>query len=183
MKKLANLFLAGLAIIYPLLAVILLRHVSAVWLICLLLVALLLRLWIGGKSAPLSLIFASIAAIVGISITAFYDQDLSIRLYPVFMGAAMLCAFTASLIRGPSVIERFARLAEPDLPDHAVAYTYKVTIIWCVFMAINVGVATWTVFHASIETWALYNGFVAYVFMGALFLGELIYRKFIRPKS
>ncbi|ACT59004.1 COG4648 family protein [Hirschia baltica] len=180
MKRFASVIIAGLMIIYPLIAVVLLKHFSPIWLILALVFALTFRLWLGGKSAPLSMIVASIAAIIGISVTAVYDQELSIRLYPVFMGGAILVAFLVSLIRPPSMIERFARLAEPDLPPHAVRYTYKVTILWCVFIALNLVVALWTVLYASTEVWAIYNGAIAYALMGILFLSELVYRKFIR---
>lgn len=180
MKRFASFILTVLTIVYPLIAVVMLRHVSAIWLVVVLIGALGLRLWLGGKSAPLSMIIASIGAIVGISVTAIFDQNLSVRLYPVFMSGAMLVAFTVSLFHPPTIIERFARMAEPDLPDHAVKYTYKVTIVWCIFIAANLIVSMWTVLYASMQVWAIYNGLVSYILMAALFLGELIYRKFIR---
>lgn len=184
MKRLASILLGGLTILYPLIALAMLRHVPIYIVLIVLLVALGLRLWLGGKSAPFSIILASISAIIGISVTAIFDQELSLRLYPVFMAGAMLVAFLVSLIRGPSMIERFARLAEPELPDHAIGYTYKVTVVWCAFIAINLVIALWTVFYASMEVWSIYNGLIAYVLMAVLFIGELVFRKFIwKPKE
>src|SRR5215831_7157009 len=50
-----------------------------------------------------------------------------LRLYPVLMNVVLLGVFAASLRRGPSVVERLARMREPDLPPRAVAYTRRVT--------------------------------------------------------
>lgn len=47
--------------------------------------------------------------------------------YPVVINLTMLALFSYSLYQGPSMIERFARLKEPDLPDEAIGYLKKVT--------------------------------------------------------
>ena len=57
--------------------------------------------------------------------------------YPVLVNAILLAVFAASLWRPPTVIERIARLREPDLPPAAVVYTRRVTIVWSVFFALN----------------------------------------------
>jgi len=58
----------------------------------------------------------------------------------------------------PSMIERLARLREPRLPQAAIAYTRRVTQVWCVFFAINGAIALVTAIWASDQVWALYNG-------------------------
>jgi uncharacterized membrane protein len=103
-----------------------------------------------------------------------------LRLYPAFMNAAMLLAFAQTLISPPSMIERFARLVEPDLPESGVRYTRAVTWIWVGFFIVNGAIAGYTAVYSSWETWTLYNGVVAYVAMGALFLGEFLVRPFFR---
>lgn len=97
--------------------------------------------------------------------------------YPIFMNALMLGLFAASLAHPPSVIERLARLRHPDLPPEGIAYTRRVTLVWCGFFAINGSIAAWTVFAASRETWVLYNGLISYCMMGALFAGEWLFRR------
>jgi hypothetical protein len=47
-----------------------------------------------------------------------------------------------SLLSGPSMIERLARLREPDLPPEAIRYTRRVTQAWCVFFVFNGGIAS-----------------------------------------
>lgn len=61
--------------------------------------------------------------------------------YPVVVNSVMLAVFGGSLWSGMPIIERLARLREPDLPERAVRYTRRVTQIWCAFFIINGGIA------------------------------------------
>ena len=101
---------------------------------------------------------------------------LPLKLYPVMVNAALLGVFTYSLISPPSMVERFARLREPDLPAPAVRYTQRVTQVWCIFFAANGVIALITALWASSATWTLYNGLIAYLIMGLLFAGEYLVR-------
>ena len=105
------------------------------------------------------------------------------RLYPAFMNAAMLAAFAQTLIRPPSMIERFARLREPALSDAGVRYTRRVTMVWCAFFLLNGLAAAATALFASLEAWALYNGLIAYLLIGALMGGELAVRRIVRRSA
>jgi uncharacterized membrane protein len=100
------------------------------------------------------------------------NHFLALKLYPVLVNAAMLSVFTYSLFVPPSMVEQFARRREPDLAPQSVSYTRRVTQVWCVFFALNGGVALVTALWASAATWSLYNGFIAYLLMGLLFAGE-----------
>ncbi len=82
-----------------------------------------------------------------------------LKLYPVFMSLGALFIFASTLIRPPSMIERFARLAEPNLPEEGVEWTRQVTKVWCGFFCINAVIALITVFFAPMKIWVLYNGF------------------------
>ena len=53
--------------------------------------------------------------------------------YPVIVNVVLLAAFAWSLAFPPSVIERLARITDPNLPPGAVAYTRRVTVAWCFF--------------------------------------------------
>jgi uncharacterized membrane protein len=101
---------------------------------------------------------------------------LPLKLYPVLVNAALLVAFGYSLSSPQSMVERMARLTEPDLPPAAVAYTRSVTKVWCVFFVINGSIALGTALWASQALWSLYNGVIAYVLMGLLFAGEYLVR-------
>ena len=101
---------------------------------------------------------------------------LPLKLYPVLVNAALLGVFAYSLISPPSMIERLARIREPNLPTRAIGYTQRVTQVWCIFFAANGVIALITAVWASSATWTLYNGVIAYLMMGLLFAGEYVVR-------
>jgi uncharacterized membrane protein len=92
------------------------------------------------------------------------------------VNAAFLCAFGYSLLSGPSMIERLARLREPDLPPAAVRYTRRVTQAWCVFFVFNGAACLGTALFSPEAVWSLYTGVVSYILMGLMFGGEYLLR-------
>jgi len=124
--------------------------------------------------------------VVGLTLAGFSyfkNTDLGLKLYPVIISASFLALFSYSLFKPPSVIERLARLQDPDLPPDGVRYTRTVTQVWCVFFVFNMTIALYTVFFSTTEIWALYNGFISYLLMGVLFISELAYRKWVLQKG
>ncbi|AVT19730.1 hypothetical protein C7Y68_06605 [Paracidovorax avenae] len=109
--------------------------------------------------------------------TGVANNETMVRLYPCVAGLGMLCLFGASLVKPPTMVERFARLREPDLPPAGVRYTRHVTQVWCGFFVLNGAAACYTALYTSREVWSLYNGLIAYVLMGALFAGEWLVRQ------
>jgi uncharacterized membrane protein len=105
-----------------------------------------------------------------------------LKLYPALVNAVMLVLFATSLWRGPSVVERLARLRETDFPPAAVAYTRRVTQVWCGFFVVNGLIAAATALWASAAVWALYNGLLSYLAMGALMGGEWLVRRRVRGR-
>ena len=121
---------------------------------------------------------AILAGLVALSLSAaILNSETLLRLYPAAASLGMLALFSLSLSRAPSMIERFARLEEPDLPPAGVRYTRDLTVVWCAFLAFNTLVALYTAIWTSREGWAFYNAFVAYVLMGLLFGGERLLRR------
>ncbi|KAF3998836.1 COG4648 family protein [Glaciimonas immobilis] len=115
--------------------------------------------------------------------TAIWNNALlPLKLYPVLVNVSMLCAFSYSLFAPPTIIERLARLTEPDLPDYAMAYTRRVTQVWCGFFVVNGSLAMITTLWASQAVWTIYNGVVAYVAMGVLFAGEYMVRIVVKRR-
>ncbi len=108
---------------------------------------------------------------------------LPLKLYPVLVNAALLVAFALSLASPQSMVERLARLSEPDLPPAGVAYTRTVTKVWCVFFALNGNIALYTALWCSAELWSLYNGVIAYGLMGLLFGAEYLVRLRVKRAS
>lgn len=128
---------------------------------------------------------AVVAGLLSLAVaTALTNSELLLRLYPAAVNLGMLALFGLSLAFPPSMVERFARLGEPDLPAAAIGYTRRVTQLWCVFFVANGTAAAYTALFSSRDNWALYNGFIAYLLMGALFAGEWLYRRlFIMRKT
>ena len=102
-----------------------------------------------------------------------------LKLYPVIVNAMLFGVFAYSLAVPPSAIERIARMREPQLAPQAIAYTRRVTQIWCGFFAVNGAIALYTALYASSAYWSLYNGFVAYILIGLLFAGEYCVRRHV----
>lgn len=125
------------------------------------------------------------AAVAGVMAAASVSFNAwgPLKLYPALVNGVLLLVFAASLARPPSLIERLARLSEPDLPPAAVRYTRRVTQVWCVFFVANGAVALATALWASTETWAFYNGFIAYVLMAVLFGAEWVIRQRVKARS
>jgi uncharacterized membrane protein len=119
------------------------------------------------------------AASVTISVT---NSEFALRCYPALVNLGLFASFAATLVRPPSMIERFARVREPQLPPQAVRYTRRVTIVWCVFFVLNAIVSACTAWMASGKAWALYNGVVGYGLAGVLIAGEWLFRScFVKP--
>lgn len=122
--------------------------------------------------------FAALALppLLGLGVILTNDETL-LRLYPASISASMLILFGATLLSPPTMVERFARVQHPELSPALVRYTRRVTEAWCLFFVLNGAIAAYTAIFASRETWALYNGLVAYVLMGTLFAGERLLRR------
>lgn len=115
-------------------------------------------------------------------VTALTDLSLPAKFYPVAVNLGLFVLFGRSLLRPPSFVERIARLREPDLPPPAVAYTRRVTMLWCVFFLVNAMIAAWLALFSSDASWAMYSGGIAYACAGLLFAGEFVVRRLVRQQ-
>lgn len=175
-----SIVLTLMMLIYPFLVVWALQQGHLVWLSALFIIVAVLRYFIKPNTlfAPLTVL----AVLCG-SVSLISQQAWGLKLYPVLMSLGSFCIFALTLKFPPSMIERFARLHQPDLPESGVQWTRKVTQVWCVFFIINASIALATVVWGSHQQWAIYNGFISYVLMGILLLGEFILRKYYQNKQ
>ena len=172
-----SIVLGAVSLLFPFLALFLAHPLGPMVVVLALVAVLVLRAVTGlGKGQPQALTWAALAAACLLGVGSLINADLAMRTYPVLMSVAMLAAFALSLARPPSMIERFARVLEPNLPVAGVRYTRTVTWVWCGFFVVNAVVALWTALAASLETWALYNGLISYALMGLLLGGEFLVR-------
>ena len=108
------------------------------------------------------------------------NSSATLLYYPVLINLILFVLFGYSLLHPPSVIEQIARMREPDLPASGVAYTRKVTFAWQIFFVINGSIALATAMRGDVPLWSMYNGFIAYLLMGAMFLIEYLIRRRVR---
>lgn len=75
------------------------------------------------------------AAILCIGSAVFNNLRL-VLFYPVFVNALFFAIFFLSLYKGDAIITRFAKLTQKEgqLPDFAISYTRKVTVVWSLFL-------------------------------------------------
>lgn len=172
---------AVLWMLFPFLVYMGLEHIEPRYLGLCLLVFLALR----NRRAAMSLLPAGPALAIGavaaclVGVLYVSNDERLLRLYPALVNLILLTLFGYSLLRPPSMIERFARLQQPVLSPAGIAYTRRVTWIWCIFLAANGFAAAYTAWFASRAVWALYNGLIAYLLIAAMLAGERLFRHFL----
>jgi uncharacterized membrane protein len=171
-----GLLLAGL--LYPFAVYFGMEH-FAPWQFGLLLGSLWLARALLGRRRPGSTWMAG-AAILFCLLLALFDSPALLRWYPVLISAFMLGLFGLSLKYGPPMIERLARLREPQLPARAIRYTRQVTIAWCVFFLFNGVCAAALTLWAPLNWWMLYTGLISYGLIGLMFAIEWLIRQRVR---
>jgi uncharacterized membrane protein len=164
---------------YPLVVYLGFGRWNPAWLALALAALLFLRAWSGRNPAWLA---AGVGALVLAAAAGLEGSWMPLKLYPVMVSAVLLAVFGASLWRGPTIVERIARLREPQLPNAAIAYTRKVTIAWCAFFFANGAVSAATALWANEQVWVLYNGLLAYVLIGGFFAVEWLLRQRMRAR-
>lgn len=173
MRRVATALAWLATLLYPLAIWLGLARFEPRWLALALLVVAVLRA-IGARE-PVWL-FAALGAAALVVATFVLNDGLPLKLYPVLVNVVLLAVFAFGLWKPPTVIERIARLRHPDLPPEGVRWVTGVTRVWCAFFVLNGGIALWTALRASDAAWALYNGAIAYVLIGALLAGEWLLR-------
>ena len=171
-----------LSILYPLAIYFGLQNTEARYLVFILLGAGIVRALTLGRTPLNHWVWLPLLFVLTLW-TWVNNNAMTLKLYPVFMNASFFLLFSWSLFTPPSIIERIARLTNPELPEQAIAYTYKVTIIWCCFFIINGSISLSLTLFASDKAWVLYNGLISYILMGLLFSVEWIVRQKVIKKN
>ena len=191
MSRLAQAVLVLVVTAYPFAVYFGIQYLSLGYLLALLLAVAGLRLtfMLGGNakdSAGGRIGAGALAAILAVlAATSWLRGDSAGLLwYPVFCNLLMLGIFAHSLLfQSQSIIERLARIREPDLPESGVAYTRRVTQVWCGFFLVNGLIAAATVLHGDLDLWTLYNGLLSYLLMGLLLAVEWLVRGRVRRQA
>lgn len=137
---------------------------------------LLLRAFlVPGGSVALFRLPLLIAALT-IGALGLIDAATAAKAYPAVLSGLVAALFANSLRQPPSLVERFARIKDPQLTRAGQSYCRKVTGVWTIWLLANALIAAVLAVWASIGLWTLWTGLISYLVMGTLFLGEIILR-------
>lgn len=154
------------------------RQVALVLLCLLVPVSLWLLRSAGGGKAALVLVLAPLLTVAAIAGSALFDEAAWLFAEPVVISLVMLLVFGVTLRRGAvPMIERFARLQEPDLSLDKQRWCRLWTWIWCSFFVVNAAAAGVLAAVAPMAWWVFYTTTLSYGLMGLLFGGEWLLRR------
>ena len=105
-----------------------------------------------------------------------------LKLYPPICNFTVFLVFFSSLFAKETVIQKVARACGDKLDRPAWVYTRNLTYVWCIFMFVNLLISIYTMFLSD-NIWILYNGFIAYILVGTLFIVEYLVRTFLRKRN
>jgi uncharacterized membrane protein len=134
-----------------------------------------------GSAAPASRVSASLSLLAPVMLAVlalvghFTHWPRLALVWPVLVNLTFLATFAISL-QGTPIVERFARLQDPDLTPDKIAYCRAVTKVWCGFFVLNAAVIGALALARDLRWWTLYAGAISYVLIGLLFAVELIVR-------
>jgi uncharacterized membrane protein len=172
----------GLA--YPFAVYLLLGRVPAGVLVLVALALVVGRLYSLRRAAAARALMPSLTLVLAATTAVgLLDARIAALAYPVLMNLGMAAAFGLSLRKGPSLVESFASITEPDPSPAARAYMRRVSLIWCLFLMVNGGISALTALAGDMALWTLYNGLISYVLMGVLFAGEYAVRRRLRLRE
>lgn len=103
--------------------------------------------------------------------------------YPVAVNLILLTLFATSLKSEQSLVERLARLQNPQLSPQGVRYTRKVTQAWCLFFIGNGTLAAASALYGDLKLWTLWNGLLSYLALGLMFGGEYLLRQRLQARD
>lgn len=130
--------------------------------------------------APVIFGIVGMAFLGGLALT---ENVLILQFYPTCVNLGLLSAFGATLIYPPTMVQRFAMSAGMVVNRRSIAYTRAVTVLWCVFFALNAVVSGIITIEGSMRTWTIYNGFLSYLIVGIIFSAEYLFRQFYMRRA
>ncbi|WP_028292112.1 COG4648 family protein [Oceanobacter kriegii] len=182
MKLFFTIVMVVLSVCYPPAVYLGLQYFSAKYLALLLLTLGVARsLTNGALNSSSRWIMVGLLALLS-GWTWFAESDVALKLYPVLISLNLLVLFGWSLWHPPTIVEKLARLQDSNLPPSGIAYTRKVTKVWCGFFLVNGSIALATVLHGNDQLWTLYNGLISYLLMGTLMAGEFLVRRRVKAQ-
>jgi len=163
---------AALFILYPAAVYFGLTHGMA-WLgLTFLAIFFLYRAYFSAERRRFS-IFMVLVLLIGM----WLQQEAMVKFIPIIIHATLFLLFFQSLRLKQPIIEKFAKLDFPVLPEGMAEHCLFITRVWAIFFALNILINIGMIFWFPHAYWALYNGVIVYVLIGFLVIGEYGLRK------
>jgi len=177
LRVLGSLFLAT----YPVIVYFGITHWNpraVALLLSLVLVAMLpIRYRNRGRKHLWAVVQVPLAVLALLILAALMNDRRLVLALPVLVNAVLLLHFAGSLVGPVPLVERLARLEQPELSPSEVRYCRSVTWLWVSFFVVNGLVAGVLAVTGPLSLWAVYTGLVSYLLIGLVFTGEFIVRR------
>ena len=124
-------------------------------------------------------VWASASAIVAVlaAVTVHWGASHALFLPPPAISLFFCLLFGKTLLPGnEALVTRIARFESGELSPELIAYTRRVTWVWTGFLLMVTLESVLLALYASVETWSLFANMLNYVFIGAVFVAEHLYR-------
>lgn len=119
-----------------------------------------------------------VPTVLGALIAGITAEDRVLLAVPVLINLGLLATFAATLRPGKvAMIERFARLQDPDLSPVQQAHCRQVTWVWVGFFVANAIGSGVLAAAAPLSWWTAWCGGLVYLCMGMLFAIEWCVRR------
>ena len=153
------------------------RTVAAI-LLGTMILTLALTLTRAGSKADLSMVAAPSLTAAAIAGSLVFNNPSWLLAEPVVISCVLLLTFGLTLRAGAMpMVERFARLQEPELTLPKQRWCRLWTWIWCGFFVCNATIAGLLAAIAPLAWWVAYTTVIVYALMGTLFGSEWVLRR------
>lgn len=97
---------------------------------------------------------------------------------PIVINLALAWVFGRTLVRDRvPLISRFALMEQGTLSAEVASYTRMLTWLWTSLFLAAAGISLALALSGNHDAWSLFTNLVNYLLVGALFLGEFVYRR------
>lgn len=184
MKIAVVLLSAAFAVLYPLFIHLGIAHVAPQHLAILVLVIAVLRLLVTRKRKSLNLKAFTPFVLVGLAsaVIVFFSNNALLLLHiPTLVNLGLFIVFLRSYFRPPTVIENFARMEYPVMPENAVRYCARVTLVWSASLLLCTCICFYLAQFGSRSTWLVWSSVGIYTYHGIVFGVEYLVRRTKTP--
>lgn len=178
-RRRATAIFAVTAVVYPVLVYLLHERVSFFVFALGASLLLLLRACFASSGMLALLRLPLVIAAAALVALSLIDAPLAAKAYPALISVMIAALFANSLRAPPSLIERMARMRDPDLSQAGQDYCRRLTCVWTAWLVANAAIAALLAVVDSLSLWALWTGLISYLCTGILFFGEMLIRPWL----